>query len=209
MAEVHDQMLIQHKYGNPSAQLHLIFSNRGGREVRVKKVTLAFQDRHGNAFSLPASTYLQQQRDASGVIFVPFTLKASEEWGHIVLFWPPLTRQVDLSIRRAKVALREDLAAKRAANPDPAIWVAADDHNIAPFIELFNKQFKWFADDYEVTLQAETEPPNAMKPQKFRVVIFDPDTELLREPTKRYKYGEDILPGSPAPEGAFVQVTPM
>jgi hypothetical protein len=206
-AEIHSQMFIQHKFGNPSAHLHLILSNNGGRTVRVKALDLEFKNRRGNTFKLPANTYFQKTDTQNGVLFVPFNLKSGDEWAHITVFWNYLARHEDMPIRKAITVLQADLDEKHRAQTNPATWSIADDANVTPFLELFEKKFNWFPDDYEVTLLAETEPANAMIPQRFRIVIFDDDTAVLKQATEKYKYGHSIVANYPYPDGVFVQVT--
>jgi hypothetical protein len=205
--DVYSQMFLHHKYGNPNAQLHLILSNRGGRTVRVKNLTMDFKNRSGGTFSLPAANYLEKQGDQFGALFVPFNIKASEEWSHIVNFYPPISRQDDISAREATATLRHDLHMKRLAEQDPSRLVEGDEINVKPFKDLFLKQFRWLADEYELNLHAETEPPNALESQRLRVVIFEADTKVLVDATAEYKYGHGILPNTPVSEGVAVMVS--
>jgi len=41
--EAYSRIHLTHKIGNPNAQLHLIISNVGGQEVKVKSIVLHFK----------------------------------------------------------------------------------------------------------------------------------------------------------------------
>ena len=54
--EVYSKISITHKIGNPNLQLHLILSNIGGRNVRVKDITVSIsRDEKTIFFSPPPS----------------------------------------------------------------------------------------------------------------------------------------------------------
>lgn len=56
--DVYQKIHISHKVGNPNAQAHIILTNVGGREVRVKGMALKFQRNGAELFPLPAGNYL-------------------------------------------------------------------------------------------------------------------------------------------------------
>ena len=58
--DVFSHISVSHRFGNPNAQLHLIVSNMGGRNVRVKSISLKFSPSSGESFTLPAFNYLQK-----------------------------------------------------------------------------------------------------------------------------------------------------
>src|SRR5712691_6475060 len=61
--EAYSRMLLTHKVGNPNAQLHLIISNPGGRELRIKGILLRLRRGTEDEFVLPAQNYLQSPGD--------------------------------------------------------------------------------------------------------------------------------------------------
>lgn len=191
--ECYSHMVILHRYGNPNAQLHVILANTGGRKVRITGLSLQLKGATGQPFTLPAANYLQEQGDKDSVLFTPFSLKPGDEWAHIVNFFPQITRQDDKLLRQSIAALRDDIAAKRRGLEDKAQDVKAEAVLVAPFTELFTRQFKWLPDDYEMTVSVVTEPPGAMAGQQFRMVVFESDTEQLRSSVPGYDFGYGII----------------
>ncbi len=98
-AEAYSQMHITHKVGNPNAQLHLILSNAGGRDLRIRAFELQFKQGSEDMFVLPAKNYLQLPGDRDAVLLTPFKLKPGEEWAHIVNFLNFFSRQDDKQYR--------------------------------------------------------------------------------------------------------------
>ena len=84
--EVYSKISITHKVGNPNLQLHLILSNIGGRNVRVKDINVSISSDGNFLATLPAQNYLQKQNDQSTLLFTTFSLKPGQEWAHITNF---------------------------------------------------------------------------------------------------------------------------
>jgi len=84
--EVYSKTSITHRVGNPNLQLHLILSNVGGRNIRIKDITVSISRDGNNLATLPAQNYLQNQNDQSTLLFTTFSLKPGEEWAHITNF---------------------------------------------------------------------------------------------------------------------------
>lgn len=202
--EAYSQMFLNHNFGNPNGQLHLIVQNTGGRKIRVTAITLRFSSANGQPFALPAGNYYQKQDDKETVLFTPFSLLPGEEWAHIVTFFPWLSRADDKLIRDSKAIMKRDISAKRSLLDNKAIDVPADAESVAPFHELLNRQFKWLPDEYEMVVSVTTEPANAVADQRFRFVLFESDTNMMRSVAEEYKLGGGILYPAHNSEGAFV-----
>lgn len=202
--EAYSQMFLNHGFGNPNAQLHLIVQNTGGRKIRVTAITLRFSSTNGQPFALPAANYYQKQGDKETVLFTPFSLLPGEEWAHIVTFFPWLSRADDKLIRDSKAILRRDIDAKREGIEDEKQFVTADVASVAPFLELLNRQFKWLPNEYEMVVAVTTEPANAITDQRFRFVLFESDTITMRRVVDEYKFGGGILFDAHNNEGVFV-----
>jgi hypothetical protein len=192
--EAYSQMFITHKYGNPNSHLHLIVSNPGGRKVRVTGINLTMKSKTGQPFTMPAGSYRQNQTDKETVLFTPFSLLPGEEWAHIVYFYPTITRQDDKHIRASRAALRTNIEQKRALREDPGdkSAVRADEAVVAPFIQIFERQFKWLPDEYEMTLSVTTNPPYAIEEARFRFVVYESDTAQMRTVVADYVFGAGV-----------------
>jgi hypothetical protein len=207
--EVYSQIFITHKYGNPNTQFHLIVSNTGGRKVRVKGIALRVSPATGEEFSISAGTYHQKQSDTEALLFTPFSLLPGEEWAHLINFWNPLTRQDDKRIRESTFALRTNINEKLETLDEAQknkTLVFADENLVAPFIQIFERQFKWHPDEYEIALSADTEPPNAIADQRFRFVLFESDTVEMRKIANEYATGAGIYFAPTFSEGVIVPI---
>ncbi|SLJ85908.1 hypothetical protein [Psychrobacter sp. DAB_AL43B] len=73
--EVYSRIFITHKVGNPNLQIHLILRNIGGRVIRVKKMNAVILRDNKKVMSLPAQTYVANQKDNQLVLLTSFDLK--------------------------------------------------------------------------------------------------------------------------------------
>lgn len=207
--ELYSQIFITHKYGNPNLQLHMILSNSGGRKVRIKGITAKLTPSTREKFSINATTY-QKQGDPAQLLVAPFSLNPGEEWSHLVTFWNHLPRHIDKRIKDVRVILRQQINTKRELRSEEdkqqnkAVYADAD--VVAPLIALFEQQFKWHPDEYEVALSIETEPANAFKEHRFRFVLFESDTGEMRAVTENYAAGAGVLFVDETDQGTFVPI---
>jgi hypothetical protein len=187
--EAYSRMHLTHKVGNPNAQLHLIIGNTGGREVKVKAITLRFRRGTEDEFVLPAQNYLQAPGDKEAVLLTSFKLKPTEEWGHIVNFLDFFPRKDEKEYRQLESNLRQDLLEKHEALQDKNALVAADDKNVQPLIKFFEGKFRWLPGEYELTLQIHAEPAKASFTKRYRITLFESDAKELEDYRNDYKYG--------------------
>lgn len=188
--EAHSLMYLTHKVGNPTAQLHLIISNPGGRELKIREISLHFKLSAEDAFVLPAQGYLQNPTDKDAVLLTPFKLKPKEEWAHIANFFNRLPRQDEKVYRQLESNLRQDIQAKLAVKPaDQKAPVAANPENVQPLLKFFEARFRWLPGEYELTLQLQTEPKRASISKRFRFTLFESDAKELTDYREDYKYG--------------------
>lgn len=206
-AETYSYMHITHKVGNPNAQLHLILSNTGGREVRVRQIDLKFRRDNEDSFSLPAKNYLQSPSSKEQVLLTSFKLKPGEEWAHFVNFLNFFSRQDEKSYRQLESNLRQDIVAKRQTLQDQNQIVAADDANVTPLLTFFQQKFRWVPGEYEMTLSVQTEPVNAMKDKRFRITLFESDSQELSDYRNDYKYGFGVSLDSSRHIGVIIPVS--
>lgn len=205
--EAYSRMHLTHKVGNPNAQLHLIISNPGGRELRIKGIELRLRRGTEDEFVLPAQTYLQSPGDKETVLLTSFKLKPKEEWAHIVNFLNFFSRQDEKSYRQLEANLRQELLAKREALVDKNIIVTADDENVQPLIKFFESKFRWLPGEYELTLQVQVEPERASLSRRYRITLFESDSKELTDYRDDYKYGFGVCLDSQRHVGVIVPLT--
>lgn len=206
-AEAYSQMHITHKIGNPNAQLHLILSNAGGRELRIRAIELQFKRGSEDTFVLPAKNYLQLPGDKEAVLLTSFKLKPGEEWAHIVNFLNFFSRPEDKLYKQLESNLRQDILAKREALADKNDIVFADDANVTPLLTFFEKKFRWMPGEYEMTLRVQTDPPNAMSDKHYRITLFESDSKELEDYRNDYKYGYGVSIDSARHLGVLVPLS--
>jgi hypothetical protein len=190
-AEVFSQAHVTHKFGNPNLQLHLVLSNIGGRKAQVRGITLKIVPANGEEFTINSQTY-QKEDNSLNLLFTPISLKPGETWANMVNFWKMLPRQEENRIRQAMHALQEDVIKKRKQLIDAGdndTYAIADEALVAPFTQLYARQFKWKPDEYTITLSMDTEPPNVFAEEKLRFVLFDWETEHLQRIVGEYEKG--------------------
>lgn len=204
--EPYSQVYIFHRYGIPNVQHHLTLLNSGGRKVRIKGITMRIASSAGEVFSIPAVAYFQKQSDTQSVLFVPFSLQPGEEWAHIVQFYSLLPRQEDKFLRQAISTLKSDVLEKVAQRDKEQahIVVYAEDSNVTPLLDFFEKKFKWRAEEYRLALSIETDPPKAIQDQLYRFVLFESDIDEMRRIVGKYRTGESIYYPAELLEGVFV-----
>jgi hypothetical protein len=150
---------------------------------------------NGEEFTVNSQTY-QKEENARNLLFTPISVKPGEVWANMVNFWKLLPRQEENRIRQATHTLQEDVVRKRrdlAEAGDKDTYPLADDALVAPFTQLFDRQFKWKPDEYAITLSMDTEPPNAFSKEEFRFVLFDWETEYLQRIAGEYAKGFGIF----------------
>src|SRR5258708_30111668 len=111
--EAFSTFALSHEFGNPRVQLHLIFTNVGGRDIRVRAIRFEIQRGEANAIIIPAAGYFQRPGDKDPVLLAPFRLKPNAEWAHIVNMLVRPDREDDKNIRAWSSTLREDIRRKR------------------------------------------------------------------------------------------------
>jgi len=206
-AEVYSQMHITHKVGNPNAQLHLILSNNGGRVLKIREIDLHFKRGKTDEFNLPAKNYYQLPGDKETVLLTSFKLKPGEEWAHVVNFLNFYSRDDDKLFRQLESNLHTDILGKRELLEDKNEMVAAEEANVQPLLKFFDGKFRWHPGEYEMTLSAQTDPPDALSDTNFRFVLFESDYEELSGYKDDYKYGFGVSLDTAKHKGIFVPLS--
>jgi hypothetical protein len=185
----------------------LILSNIGGRDVRIKGITVnAF--RNGKKIAdLPAQSYLQNPSDTNAVLFTSFSLKPKEEWGHIVNCLNYFSRDDEKKYRSAEANLRHDIIEKRKLPENKDELVEATDELVAPFTTIFNEKFVWNPGEYEISISVLTSHARTSITKRYRYTLFESDSAELSKIIDDYKYGDGINWDSGKHTGVFVQIT--
>ena len=91
--------------------------------------------------------------------------------------------------RQLESNLRHGIMGKRELLQDKDKTVSADDANVSPLLEMFEKKFRWKSGEYSVTLRIKTDPENLVTEKKFRITLFESDSLELRSYSNDYAYG--------------------
>ncbi len=190
--EAYSRIHLTHKIGNPNAQLHLIVSSVGGREVKVKSIVLHFKRGDEGQFTLPAQNYLQAPGIKDTVLLTSFKLKPKEEWAYTVNFLNYFSRTEEKEFRQFSSNLKKDIFAKKQLPENKDKVVEAELINVQPVNEFFQHKFRWAPGEYEITLEIQTEPQRARVLKRYRVTLFESDSAELRSYADDYKFGAGV-----------------
>lgn len=190
--EVYSRIFITHKVGNPNLQIHLILRNIGGRVVRVKKMNAVILRDNKKVMSLPAQTYVANQKDNQLVLLTSFDLKPQTEWSHLVSFLNYFDRNDEKLYREAEIKLKNEIS-RRIDESGEKNRVEAPSEVVEPFYNLLESNFKWFSGDYLLEIVIETNTPRANVSRKYRFTIFESQTESLMDHKKGYPSGDAIF----------------
>ncbi|MBX9726739.1 MAG: hypothetical protein K2X09_05685 [Rickettsiales bacterium] len=190
--DVYQKTYLTHKVGNPNAQLHVMLTNVGGKEIRVKGMALDFKRTGDALFTLNAMNYLHTPSDTNGILMTLFRIKPGDEWSHYVNFYSDTSAQDQRDFRAFRQALAADTLTKREGLPSNAPDVELDVAKVAPALAYFARKFKWFAGEYEVTLRILTTNDLALE-KKLRMTLFETDAKELEEVKEKIKFGFDVF----------------
>lgn len=205
--EAYSRMHITHKVGNPNTQLHLIVTNAGGREVKIKSIILSFTRGDEDRFTLPAQTYVQSPGDKDAVLLTSFKLKPKEEWAHLVNFLNFFSRNEEKEYRQFESNLKNDILQKRDMLENKDILVEAENNNVQPIIDFYKRKFRWLPGEYEVFLEIRAVPEKASIYRKYRITLFESDSIELQDYIKDFKYGGGVYYDTPKHTGLILPLT--
>jgi hypothetical protein len=203
--EVHSRIQVTHQVGNPNVGLYVGIANTGGRELRLRRLQLDVSRDGKSLGTLPAQNYFETPSSQSSVLFVPFSLKPGEHWGHAVNFLNFFDHQTEKFYRESQSALEADIRRKLDARPkgDEQI-VVAEQSLVAPFTALFDRLFVWEPGEYVFTFSVSAEPGSASYTRKYRFTLYESDTLALRKHAEDSQYGGGISYNVPRHVGVFV-----
>lgn len=207
--EAFERIHILHMLGEPNVALHLIITNCGGREVKVKSISLTFQLDGDHQFELQGRGYYQSLTDQTAVILTPFKLKSHQDWSHIVNFFTPRTRAEEREVNQIKSAISNNISPRKNEPGNDKLLLEAPQELVTPAMDYFTRKFKWKAGEYRVTLNVIAEPNNASSSQQFRFTIFESDSQQFLDETKRYKFGAGVYYADGQSVPVFLTLVPL
>lgn len=195
--EVISKAGIGHYIGIPYVQLVIVFSNTGGREVKVRKILVTLLREDAPVATLPAQLYSPETDPAKQLLFAGFKIRPDEDRSHGFWFYLDSPRAQERELKERTLTLMNDLNAKRAAsfNKDPYA-IEADPANVEPFFDIMKRNFIWIEGEYVLKIRAESSDPAIFVEKQFRFTLFESDSRQLRDYSKGYKYGEGITFGT-------------
>ena len=206
--EVHSRIGITHKVGNPNASVVVSIRNTGGRELRVRGLSLDISRDGKPLLGLPAQNYFETPSSKSAVLFVPFSLKPGETWAHSVAFLDLFDRLTEKQFRENLSALESDIRRKiRARADDDKQAVLGEQKLVQPFIQMFEKLFVWFPDEYLAELKVNAEPGSASYSKKYRFTLYESDTADLRQHLDGYPFGGGLTYDTERHSGVNIPLT--
>lgn len=194
LVEVHSRILVSHRIGNPNIALYLSVHNSGGKRIRVLSSSISISRDGKSICGLPAQNYFKESDSKSSVLFVPYHLNPDETWAHITNFFEFFDRETEKNYRGHVSNLNRDIRAKLEKRPKSKSkeLVVAKDDLVAPFKELFAKEFVWVPGEYIAELNIKTNQASASFLKKYRFTLFESDTAELKAQSERFKFGEGV-----------------
>ena len=207
--EVHSRVQLTHKVGNPNLGMYVGIRNIGGREIRVRSITLALA-RDGNELGVyPIVNFFEAPSSTSAVLFVPFTLRPSESWAHGANFLRLFDRNTEKFYRERESELRSNIRHKLAARAeDDTELVTADTEYVQPFLDMFNRMFVWLPGEYTLDLQIQVESGKSAFGRRYRFTLFESDSDELRSHTDDFKHGGGLAYNVDRHAGVYVPLSP-
>lgn len=191
--EVHSRIVVGHKVGNTNVTLYVALTNTGGREVRVRAITLRVKRDGKELNSLPAKNFHEKAGDRDSVLFVPFWLKRGESWAHMVNFLNFFDRQTEKQFRESEQAMRASIEAKLKARPagdnNP---VSVEPGLVAPFLAMFDQMFIWSPGEYIAELAVSTSEKETAFKRAYRFTLYESDTAEMKRHRDDYAIGAGV-----------------
>lgn len=207
--EVHSRVQLTHKVGNPNLGMYVGVRNIGGRDVRVRTISVSLA-RDGQVLgTYPVFNFFETPSSTSAVLFVPFTLRPSETWAHGANFLRLFDRNTEKFYRERESELRADIRRKLAARAeDDKELVVADMEYVRPFLDMFNRLFVWLPGEYTLDLRIGVESGKTVFGKRYRFTLFESDSDELRSHTDDYKHGGGLAYNVDRHAGVYVPLSP-
>lgn len=193
--EVYSKISITHKIGNPNLQLHLILSNIGGRNIRIKDITVSISRDGNHLATLPAQNYLQNQNDQSSLLFTTFSLKPNQEWAHITNFLNFFNREDENEYQNIEGAMLADYrehAKKLDTDADKDHMIEHPQNLVDKAFNFYSSKQIWKSGEYLMKVNVVTNKNTADISKAYRFTVFESHAEQLAVITEHYKFGGGI-----------------
>jgi len=193
--EIYPRIAIGHRVGYPTVQLGIVISNAGGREVRVKKITIEILRDGTPVAILPTQLYSPESEPTKLLLFTGFKIKPSEDRMHNYQFSVDLTRNQERELGDKALALTNDIAIKQANTVNKDALIEADSANVQPLLEMLSKNFIWNEGEYGMNIKVASSDPKVFVEKAYHFWLYESDSRQLRNFGEKYKYGEGIYYG--------------
>ncbi|AAZ24321.1 hypothetical protein CPS_4853 [Colwellia psychrerythraea 34H] len=205
--ELYSRVLLTHKVGNPNVQIHLVLRNIGGRNIRVKEISVDIERDGKFIDTLIAQNYLPDALNNQSILFTNFSLTPNDEWSNRVNLLNYFNREEDKSFKTSEKALREEIISlRKLLQENDKTNVKVTDEFIEPFIQMFQKKFMWKPGDYQFHINVKTLDEEADIKKSFRFTLFESQSEDLESYVKDFNIGAGISYDLDDHCGVLVQV---
>ena len=196
---------ITHHIGNSNVSIHLIIKNIGGRAISIKKIHLKIRKNGTDFLNISAQDYREVKKDGMSLMFRKFTLGINEEWNRDVQFYPPLNIEDSKKYMESDIALKAEIEKLRELEPNKNRYIAKESF-AKPFYELFDKNFKWEAGNYDLEIFIETDNVKKNISRKFSFTLFESLINDFKSHKDDYSSGDRIWWYSNNYSGSMVDV---
>ncbi|MBA6263907.1 hypothetical protein [Colwellia sp. Bg11-12] len=205
--ELYSRVHLTHKVGNPNVQIHLILRNVGGRNIRIKEISIDIERDGKFLDTLTAQDYLPDPLNNQSVLLTNFSLSPNDEWSNRVNLLNYFNREEERSFKSSEKALREEIIRLREPlNEGDKTNVKVTDQFIEPFIQMFKNKFIWKPGDYQFQINIKTLDQEADIKKSFRFILFESQSEDLESYVKDFNIGAGISYNVNDHSGVLVQV---
>jgi hypothetical protein len=205
--ELYSKVHLTHSVGNPNVQMHLILRNIGGRNIRVKGISVGIERDGKMIGSLIAQTYLPDASNNQSVLLTSFSLAPNDEWSNRVNLLNYFDREEEKSFKTSEKILREEiLRLRKQLEKGDKTAVKVTNEFIQPFIEIFQDKFIWKPGDYKFHISVKTLNEESDIKKTFRFILFESQSEDLKSYVKDFNIGAGISYEINEHSGVLVQV---
>lgn len=205
--ELYSRVHITHKVGNPNVQIHLILRNIGGRNIRIKEISVDIERDGKFIDTLIAQNYLPDALNNQSVLLTNFSLAPNDEWSNRVNLLNYFNREEEKSFKASEKALREEIIRlRKPLKENDKTNVKVTDQFIEPFNQMFQNKFIWKPGDYQFHINVKTLDEEADIKKSFRFILFESQSEDLESYVKDFNIGAGISYDLNDHSGALVQI---
>jgi len=207
--EIHGNIQVTHKIGNPNLGAYLTIYNSGGRTVQIRSISMSIYRDRTLIGEYPANTYFETSSSSIPLFLVPFKLEPGEGWAHSITLLNSFERALDKRVRDCESALRTDIRMKLERRPDgDKTPVVAEPHFLEPFYALFNQLFIWLPGEYKAVLNVKTEKTGEVFAMNYKFTLFESESAELRSHVEDYQFGGGLSYKVDRHAGIFVPLAP-